>query len=94
MLNLTDVQLRSANQPKATTMRIKWINRYDSDERKFRIGRLMWLGTDREGKQLSSMFSVSLHPRLLWFKRDLFNTRLSVLGIALHLQRSWGGIHC
>lgn len=80
-------------------MRLKWVFRRDEIQRHFRIARLMWergeVGFGNGG--YSAELTFALRPSLFsWTpRRDIgFNGfLLTVLGIRIHYERSYGGIY-
>lgn len=75
-------------------MRVKSVFRKASDERLIRLFRLMWIrGTVGDGKGYSAMLSFGLSPRLIAFQKGWHEFRVWLLGVRIHYQRSYGGIH-
>ncbi len=75
-------------------MKFKSVLRYDPTLRAIRLGRLMWTrGTVGDGKGYSVKLSVALAPSLFLFARDTCGWTLRLLGLRLHMKRSYGGIH-
>lgn len=73
-------------------MRIKPVMRLDTSWPKFRLARLMWeRGTVGDGIGYSAKLAVALRPRLFQVKRSYDGWRVVVLGLELHMARSWGG---
>lgn len=74
-------------------MNIKPIMRYDPSNRMLRLARLMWQrGKVGDGVGYSAKLSIGLRPAIFAFHRDWDGWRLTVLGVRLHHQRSYGGI--
>lgn len=63
-------------------MHWKSVGRWDSDNRIYRIGRVVW----DTGK-----FSLSLSPRLFLFRREYGQWMLTVLGVRVQLTRGGRG---
>lgn len=82
-------------------MRLKWVNRrvkwVGTADRVGRIVRLFrvigTVGTVGDGKGYSTKFSVGLAPVLFGLDREYQGWTLFVLGVRLHWQRAYGGIH-
>ncbi len=63
-------------------------------ERIFRLFRVVWTrGAVGDGSGCSSKLSVALAPRLARFDREFNGWFLTILGVRIHKQRSFGGIH-
>lgn len=73
-------------------MRIKRVMRWDSIQRKLRLFRLVWNRGDVGGGGYSVKFSVALRPQLFSFWEDWREWQLTLLGVSLHKQVSYGGI--
>lgn len=75
-------------------MRFKWVGRYDPGARMLRLARVMWeRGTVGDGKGYSTKVSVALRPALFaWNRTGYPEWMLTVMGVRLHVQRSYGGI--
>ena len=72
--------------------RVKWVGRLDRGNRLLRLFRVMWsVGQVGDGKGYSAKFSVGLRPTLFRWRREGDGWLLTVLGIRLHMQRSYGG---
>jgi hypothetical protein len=73
-------------------MRSKLVLRYDPSWPKLRLVRFMWdRGTVGDGHGTSNKLAVALRPRLFKVERSTDGWRITVLGIELHRQVSWGG---
>ena len=74
--------------------RARRIFRYDPMARLFRLGRCVWQrGTVGDGQGYSVKLTLALHPRLWSYRREMTGFVLSVCGVRLHYQRSYGGIN-
>jgi hypothetical protein len=59
-----------------------------------RLFRVMWTrGTVGDGKGYSCKFSVAVRPTLFRWRRELGGWLLTLAGVRLHFDRSYGGIH-
>lgn len=59
-----------------------------------RIVRVMWIrGTVGDGLGYSAKLSLGLYPRWFAFVRGSNEWRLYLLGLRLHFERAYGGIH-
>ena len=78
-----------------TSMRTftRWVGTSSKSERKLRLFRIVrWMEPVGNGGY-STMLSVALVPR--WFRvwADGADWCITLLGVRLHWQRSWGGRH-
>lgn len=74
-------------------MTFRLILRYDPPNRLLRLCRWTWrVGTMGRGGY-SAKFTVGLRPALFAFARDLDGWRLTIMGIRLHYDRAYGGVH-
>lgn len=86
----------SADQAKTTrrNLRVRKIMRYDPSNRLLRVGRVMWeRGIVGDGDGYSVKLSVGLRPALFRWKRGSTGWLLTVLGLRVHYDRSYGGTH-
>ena len=75
-------------------MKIKPVFCWDSYQRKYRIGRVMWQrGRVGDGVGYSVKLSLAVGPRLLRFGRDCQGWTLALLGLIVHYEKSFGGRH-
>jgi hypothetical protein len=78
-----------------TAFTFKWVSRYDPSARLLRLCRWMWVrgevGTDKGG--YSTKLSLALHPTIFRVSRARDGWMVTVLGVRLHKQRSYGGIY-
>lgn len=66
--------------------------RWNSRESKFRLFHIMWdYEKDGDGNDDKIVFSVALMPKFFHWSRGFYKWRLTVLGIAFHWHRSYGG---
>lgn len=72
----------------------KWVGRYDPTMRMLRLCRWVWVrGTVGDGNGYSAKFSIALWPSAFHAARSFDGWAVTVLGVRLHLQRSYGGIY-
>jgi len=72
--------------------RSKLVLRYDPSWPKLRLVRFMWeRGNVGDGQGTSNKLAIALRPRLFNAERSMDGWRLTVLGIEVHRQVSWGG---
>lgn len=74
-------------------MKYKWVGRYDPSLRMFRLLRLMWVRGDVGTGGYSAKFSVTLRPVVWHWRTECGGWLLTIFGIRLHFQKSWGGVH-
>jgi len=75
-------------------MTFRRIFRYDPDNRLLRLFRVTWQrGTVGDGKGYSNKLTLGLRPRLFGFRREYGGWLLTLFGLRLHYDRSYGGIH-
>lgn len=76
-------------------LRFKRVMRYDPSFKCFRVCRVMWTrGTVGDGKGYSAKLSLAFRPRLLvWSSTSYPEWAATFLGIRVHFQKSFGGIH-
>ncbi len=68
--------------------------RYDPRNHLLRIGRIMWeRGTVGSEGSYSVKLTLGLRPSLLSWRRESTGWLLTVLGLRLHYDRSYGGRH-
>lgn len=69
---------------------------WDSRAKLLRLGRLVWKCGEGPGfgKGHCSMLSLALTPKLFGFRREHFDTFVTLFGVRLHFQRSFGGWIC
>ena len=73
--------------------RLRWIGRYDAPARMLRLARLTWTrGTVGDGQGYSSKLTLALWPRLFHVAREFQSWAVTLLGLRVHLVRSYGGI--
>lgn len=81
-------------------MRLKWIGTWSKRESKLRIARIIWRRGEVGKGGHSSMLSVGIEKRF-WRRQSaalkiegwFLDWRLTICGLALHYERSYGGIH-
>ena len=72
---------------------VKTVFRFDQSWPKFRLFRVIRnIGTVGDGVGYSHKIAVALRPRLASWQRDWDGFRVTVFGIEIHSQRSYGGI--
>lgn len=75
-------------------MMFKWVGRYQPTPRMLRLCRLMWRrGVCGNGKGYSTKLSVALVPVPFRVASAWDGWAVTVAGVRVHLQRSYGGIH-
>lgn len=75
-------------------MKFKWVGSWDSQSRNLRLFRVMWVrGRVGDGKGYSVKLSVALRPTLFAVRREFEALRVTLLGVRVHYQRSYGGLH-
>lgn len=79
-------------------VRFKWVLTWSPPERKARLFRIMWMrgrvGDGNGGYSAKLSLAICLRPsNILNFSRGPFEWRLSLLGLHVHLQKAYGGIH-
>ena len=73
-------------------MKFKPVMRYDSSQHKFRLFRLLWInGVVGRGEGYSAKLSVSLRPKWFDFWREFQGWQVTLLGVAVHKKKSYGG---
>jgi hypothetical protein len=79
-------------------MRFKPVFRYDNGARLLRLCRFLWTrGTVGDGKGYSQKVSLALTPRFFGVYRHSGNHGgfvLTLFGLRLNIERSYGGVHC
>ena len=77
------------------SLRTKRVMRWDRDFRCFRLCRVMWQrGTVGDGRGYSVILSLALRPKFVgWRLWDGRECEATILGLRVHYQRSYGGIH-
>jgi hypothetical protein len=74
-------------------MKIKWVGRLDAQARLLRLFRVMWTrGAVGDGQGYSAKLSVALRPAFFSIRREWESVAVTVLGLRVHFQRSFGGI--
>jgi hypothetical protein len=90
---------RTVTDP-ATIHRVKfrWIMRWDSDQRRLRIARLLWNRgvwgmKDADGRCVPYSFALTLAIRPAWFSfgSEHGQVRITIAGIAINYHSSAGG---
>jgi len=75
-------------------MKVKPVFRMAGTDWLFRLFRVTWTrGTVGDGTGYSCKLSLGLYPRIAGFIRGWNEWRLYVLGLRIHFQRDFGGIH-
>lgn len=78
--------------PNRTNPFVKLFCRWDSDCKLLRLGRIVWhRGKVGDGKGYSAKLSLALSPRLFKVRREYESLSVTLLGVRLHYQRSFGG---
>jgi hypothetical protein len=74
-------------------MTLKLVGRWSPPERMLRLARVIWSVGEGPGmgRGYSAKLSVALRPSLLAFRRECDGWLLTVCGLRLHYQRSYGG---
>ena len=76
-------------------LKFKSVMRLDRRARMLRLFRIMWVkGIVGDGKGYSAQFSVALRPSLFQFHKEFSSYFLTLFGLRLHFERSYGGTHC
>lgn len=77
------------------TVKFKKILNVSFQENRFRLFRIIWCcGTVGDGKGYNARLSVALMPRFYsYVKKEPYDIRITILGIAIHYSRSYGGIN-
>lgn len=71
-----------------------WVGRLDPNFKMLRLARVVWQrGRVGDGRGYSVKLSVGLRPKLFQWNCGTYEWALTFLGIRLHYQRSYGGIH-
>lgn len=74
------------------TLHFKRVFRYDPDNRKLRLFRVLWQhGKVGDGKGYSAKLSFALAPILYSRKKSSFGWRFTLFGLQLHHRRAYGG---
>lgn len=73
-------------------MKFKSVMRWDPQDRKFRVGRLLWQRGKVGFGGYSAKFSLALTPNLLRVQRGLNEWRFGILGVEFHVKKAWGGL--
>lgn len=75
-------------------MKAKWVLRHDPGMRMIRVARVVWTrGKVGDGKGYSAKLSLAVRRRLFEFVRSWDGWDVTLAGIRLHYQRSYGGTH-
>lgn len=73
-------------------MRFKWVGARDG--RTLRLFRVLWTqGRVGDGDGYSAKLSVALRPSLFAVRREWQSLCVTLLGVSVHFERSYGGIH-
>ena len=76
------------------SLRARWIGRWDGCGRVLRLTRVMWeRGTVGDGRGYSAKLTLGLRPKLFERGEEGCGWLLTVAGLRLHYQRSYGGRH-
>jgi hypothetical protein len=74
-------------------MKFKWVGTWEERTRVLRLFRVTWTrGTVGDGNSYSAKFSVALRPVLFSVRQEWQSVCVTVLGLRVHFQRSYGGI--
>jgi hypothetical protein len=74
-------------------MKIKSVLTYDSSCKRLRLFRCLWqYGIVGDGEGFSVALSCALTPQMFCLERAWSSIAVSLFGIRLHYQRSYGGI--
>lgn len=74
-------------------MKLKWVGTWSRRERKLRLFRLLWTrGRVGTGGGYSNALSVGLVLRLFRVGSEYNGWSITLLGVRVHRQRSYGGI--
>lgn len=77
---------------KIENLRFKRVLRFDPYERKLRLFRVMWEANGGPGPDgYSAKVSLNLVPKLFAIKRETFDLRIALMGVQVHVHRSYGG---
>lgn len=76
------------------SLRARKLMRYDPGSKMLRVGRVVWQrGEVGDGQGYSTKLTLGLRPALFSWRRESRGWKLIVLGVRVHLDRSYGGIH-
>lgn len=76
-------------------MRFKKIMRYDSTQKKLRLGVFIWQrGAWGGGRPYSFKLTLALQPALFSFRREWDQVRMTLLGLSVNYHESAGGTFC
>lgn len=70
---------------------VKWVGTWSPQERMVRVARLVWSRGFMTMGGYTAKVSVGLRPALFSAHSDCDGWRLTLLGVRLHYQRSYGG---
>lgn len=68
--------------------------RWDERAKLLRLGRLVWARGKMMHGGWTAKLSLALTPRIVQFRRDWSEWQVTLLGVRLHYQRSYGGVIC
>lgn len=74
-------------------MKFKSVMRWDSNAKLFRIFRIMWYRGKWGKGGYSAKLSFAFRPRFFLIVDEFEGYDVTILGIRIHYQRSYGGIH-
>lgn len=73
-------------------MKLRFVGRWDSALRILRLARLVWSrGKVGDGNGYSAQLSLALSPRLFKVRCEWQSWMLTLLGVRVHFQCSFGG---
>ncbi len=76
------------------SFRTKKVMRFDPSNQTLRVGRVMWQrGKVGDGQGYSASLTLGLRPAVFRWERGNTGWLLTVLGVRVHLDRSYGGVH-
>lgn len=72
---------------------LKWVGRWSPRERMLRLCRLVWRRGEpgRPGGGYSAKLSLAVVPSLFRFTTEFHGWAVTLLGLRVHYQRSYGG---
>lgn len=75
-------------------MKFKWVGRLDTRARMLRLFRVMWTrGTVGDGAGYSAKLSLALRLALFGVRREWQAVFVTLLGVRVHFERAYGGVH-
>lgn len=77
-------------------LRLRWVNRWDSRDKVLRLFRITWRrGRAGDGYGYGAKLTLALRPKVFaWLRsKDCAEVILTILGVRLHYQRSYGGFY-